>query len=97
MNQYNIVAESPESTVVAEYNSPYKRAAAYQSEAELERTLIEQLQDQAYDYLTVKSERDLITNLRTQLEALNDYVFSDKEWDYFFRNMVANQNLGIEE
>ena len=28
---------------------------------------------------------------------LNDYVFSDKEWDYFFRNKIANQNLGIEE
>ena len=97
MNHFNIVAESPESTVVAEYNSPYKRAAAYQSEAELERTLIEQLQSQAYDYLPVRGERDLIVNLRTQLELLNDYVFSDKEWDYFFRNKIANQNLGIEE
>lgn len=97
MNQFNVVAESPESTVVAEYKSPYKRATAYQSEAELEKTLIEQLQKQAYDYLPIKSERDLIVNLRSQLERLNDFVFSDNEWDFFFRNKIANQNLGIEE
>lgn len=97
MNQFNVVAENPESTVVAEYKSPYKRATAYQSEAELEKTLIEQLQKQAYDYLPIKSERDLIVNLRIQLERLNDFVFSDNEWDFFFRNKIANQNLGIEE
>ena len=97
MNQFNVVAENPESTVVAEYKSPYKRATAYQSEAELEKTLIEQLQKQAYDYLPIKSERDLIVNLRIQLERLNDYDFSDNEWDFFFRNKIANQNLGIEE
>ncbi|MCE5178585.1 MAG: type I restriction endonuclease subunit R [Porphyromonadaceae bacterium] len=97
MNQFNVVAENPESTVVAEYISPYKRVTAYQSEAELEKTLIEQLQKQAYDYLPIKSERDLIVNLRSQLERLNDFVFSDNEWDFFFRNKIANQNLGIEE
>ena len=97
MSHFNIVAENPESTVVAEYNTTYKRAEAYQSEADLERTLVEQLQKQAFDYLAIKSESDLIINLRSQLETLNDYVFSDKEWDYFFRNKIANQNLGIEE
>jgi type I restriction enzyme R subunit len=97
MNQFNVVAENPESTVVAEYKSPYKRATAYQSEADLEKMLIEQLQKQAYDYLPLKSERDLIVNLRIQLERLNDFVFSDNEWEFFFRNKIANQNLGIEE
>lgn len=97
MNHFNIVAENPESTVVAEYNTTYKRAEAYQSEGDLERSLIEQLQKQAYDHLPIRSESDLIINLRNQLELLNDYVFSDKEWDYFFRNKIANQNLGIEE
>ncbi len=97
MSHFNVVVENPESTVVAEYKSPYKRVTAYQSEAELEKTLIEQLQKQAYDYLPLKSEKDLIVNLRTQLERLNDYEFSDNEWDFFFRNKIANQNLGIEE
>lgn len=31
------------------------------------------------------------------MERLNNYLFSDNEWDHFFRNRVANQNLGIEE
>jgi len=34
---YNIVAENPQSTVVAEYEAEYRVAKAYQSEAELER------------------------------------------------------------
>ena len=97
MSDLNIIAENPESTIVAEYKSAYKRASAYQSEADLEKTLIAQLQRQAYDYLPLNSEQDLITNLRKQLEILNDYSFTDKEWDFFFKNKIANQNIGIEE
>ena len=33
MNQYNVVAENPESTVVAEYQPINKRETTYQSEA----------------------------------------------------------------
>lgn len=36
-NKYNLVAESAQSTVVAEYAPDAKRAARYQSEADLER------------------------------------------------------------
>jgi type I restriction enzyme, R subunit len=35
--KYNLVAENPQSTVVAEYAAEYRTAKSYQSEAELER------------------------------------------------------------
>ncbi|MDR2814603.1 MAG: type I restriction endonuclease subunit R [Prevotellaceae bacterium] len=97
MKQYDIVAENPESTVVAEYQTEYKRADNYQSEAELEKEFIVTLQSQGYEYLQIKSEANLIQNLRGQLEKLNDYRFSDREWAQFFKIKIANQNSGIEE
>lgn len=96
-NKYNLVAENSQSTVVAEYTPEKKRAEQYQSEADLERAFIEQLEAQAYEYLPITSEDDLITNLRKQLEKLNDYQFTDKEWERFFTGEIANPNQSIEE
>ena len=93
----NLVAENPESTVVAEYQPLYRKDTSYQSEADLEKAFIEQLQTQAYDYLPITSEEELIVNLRKQLELLNDYSFTNTEWEQFFKSKIANQNSGIEE
>lgn len=92
---YNLVAENNQSTVVAEYTPVYERAKSYQSEAELEKALIQQLTEQAYDYLAIHSEDDLIQNLRAQLEKLNEYPFSDNEWQHFFTGEIANTNQSI--
>lgn len=89
--------ENPQSTVVAEYSSEKERAKQYQSEAELESTFIRQLESQAYEYLPITSETDLKANLRKQLEKLNNYIFSDKEWNQFFVDKLANPNQSIEE
>ena len=97
VSKYNLVAESTQSTVVSEYTPDAKRASHYQSEAELERAFIEQLKLQAYDFLPITSEGDLVSNIRTQLELLNDVTFSDTEWEQFFANELANQNQSIEE
>lgn len=50
-NKYNLVVENPESTVVAEYMPAYRTEQSYQSEAELEKAFIEQLQEQAHELL----------------------------------------------
>jgi len=89
--------ENPQSTVVAEYVPEKRRPEQYQSEAELESAFIEQLESQAYEYLPITDETDLIANLRTQLEKLNDYDFSNSEWDRFFEGELANPNQSIEE
>ena len=97
MKQYNLVVENPESTVVTEYQPLTRKESAYQSEAALEKSLIEQLKRQAYEYLPLTSEKQLISNLRTQLEKLNDYKFTDNEWSGFFVSKIANKNYGIED
>jgi len=93
--KYNVVAENPESTVVAEYLSPFRRETQYQTEAELEKAFIAQLQIQAYEYLPIVSEQDLIANLRLQLETLNRYRFSDKEWEQFFKTNTISMDAGL--
>jgi type I restriction enzyme R subunit len=98
MSIYNIVASTDEATVVAEYAAEYNvRPEKYQSEAELEREFIRQLTSQGYEYISVHNEASLIANLRKQLEVLNDFTFTDSEWDRFFTECIANTNEGIVE
>ena len=97
MSKFNIVAESSTSTVVAEYTPEKRRNTEYQSEADLERELIRNLEQQGYEYLSIHQEIDLKNNLRKQLERLNNFHFSDAEWERFFRENVANLNDGIVE
>jgi len=96
-NKYNLVAENTQSTVVSEYTPDGVRVAHYQSEADLERAFIKQLETQAYEYVTITSEEDLAVNLRKQLEKLNDFEFTDTEWTHFFESEIANPNQSIED
>ena len=95
MAQYNIIAESQEYTVVAEYDHVATPAEGFQSEADLEKEFIRLLGEQGYEYLPIHTETDLISNLRTQLEKLNHYHFSDNEWEQFFNTCIANKNDDI--
>ncbi|TWO16358.1 type I restriction endonuclease subunit R [Campylobacter lanienae] len=95
MNKYNIVMEMSNSTVVAEYEPLKKKSDSYQSEAALENEFIKMLSEQGYEYLKINDSKALINNLRAQLEILNDYKFSDNEWDRFYKNSIANNNDGI--
>ena len=98
MCRYDVVSENPESTVVAEYLPPdAPRSVAYQSEAELEKAFIKLLQSQAYEYLPISTEAELVANLRRKLEELNGFSFSDTEWERFFKESIANPNRGIRE
>ena len=93
--RYDPIAVSAESTVVAEFVPDAASAAAYQSEADLEREFIRLLQSQAYEYLPLTSEAQLVANLRVQLEALNGITFSDSEWEQFFTQRIAGANDSI--
>lgn len=94
---YNIVASTEGATVVSEYSRIDSYGTAYQSEAQLEASFIKQLQGQGYEHLQIHKEKDLIDNLRHRLEVLNDYKFSDDEWERFFNDVIANPNNGIKE
>ena len=95
MPYFNIIAATNENTVVTEYEPVKTRSTNYQSEAALEKEFIRMLTEQGYEYLSIHHEKDLIANLRTQLEKLNHYHFSDSEWSRFFKNSIANNNDGI--
>ena len=98
-NKYKLVVENKESTVVSEYKPENNqlREPSYQSEAQLEQAFIKQLQSQAYEYLKISTEEDLILNLRKQLEKINDYQFTDNEWERFFKTELANPKQSIQE
>lgn len=97
MPYFNIVAETNENTVVTEYEPVKARSDSYQSEAALEKEFIRLLCEQGYEYLQIHTEKELIGNLRKQLEELNHYHFSDTEWEHFFTDAVANPNEHIVE
>ena len=97
MSKYNVVMEMKNATVVSEYEPEKKRSDAYQSEAALEKEFIRMLTEQGYEYLTINDSDALVKNLRTQLELLNDYKFSENEWTRFFNSNIANNNEGIVE
>lgn len=97
MSTYNMVASMNESTVVAEYVPESKRSDSYQTEAELEKEFIRMLTEQGYEYIEIHTESELIANLRKKIEQLNDYTFTDTEWDRFFHKYIANANEGIVE
>ncbi len=98
MSFYNLVLSSNHETVVAEYIPEYEtRSERFQSEAKLEQEFIKLLKTQGYEYLQIHSEKDFVANLRKQLEALNEFSFSDDEWQRFFTGSLANVNEGIVE
>ena len=97
MTENKIVIENPKSTVVANYQAGARTETQYQSEAALEKAFIQRLQGQAYEYLPLHTEQELISNLRTQMEKLNGISFTDAEWKRFYTTILANQNNGIVE
>lgn len=96
-NSYDLISENPESTVVAEFEPGIRSAAQYQSEAEMEKDFIRMLTNQAYEYLPIHAEADLLTNLRTQIQNLNYITFEDDEWNQFLKTHITNPNFGIIE
>ncbi|MFW5871922.1 MAG: type I restriction endonuclease subunit R, partial [bacterium] len=97
MDQMKIIAQQSESTVVLEYKSQVQRKTGYQAESELENGLIKQLKSQGYEFIEIKSNEELIKNLRAKLEKLNNYSFSNDEWQEFLKKYIDNSNEGMVE
>lgn len=97
IQKFEPIAVTSENTVVSAYETASRRDKSYESEAELEQAFIDLLQEQAYEYLRINSEEDLIANLKVQLEKLNKIEFSDKEWVKFYSESIAGEKDGIVE
>jgi len=75
------IAESKNFIILDKYKREWKAAESYQSEADLERDLIQDLANQGYEYLPkLTSPEAMLANVRVQLQVLNDVDFSDDEW-----------------
>jgi type I restriction enzyme R subunit len=84
MVEYKPIAESNSFIVLDRYEKAWQVAESYQSEDALERELIQDLTNQGYEYAPhLKTPEQLLSNVRTQLQALNGVSFSDAEWERF--------------
>ena len=63
IQKFEPIAITSENTVVSEYAAISRKTKAYESEAELEQAFVDLLQEQAYEYLCISSEAELIANL----------------------------------
>ena len=86
MSQFNTIAETNNFIVLDRYdklsmvNEP---PVGYQTEKDLEREFIQDLINQGYEKPTIKTYAEMLANARTQLQTLNNTVFSDSEWKRF--------------
>lgn len=98
MSDYKTIAESNNFIVLDKYIQEWKVAESYQSEGDLEREFIQDLQNQGYEYLPgLNTPEALQANVRVQLQALNNVQFSDGEWLRFVETWLDKPSDGIVE
>ena len=74
------IVESDNFIILEKYTKT-EQPSQYQTEADLEKELIADLRQQGYEYLTyLTTPEALLANLKTQMEVLNNVVFTDAEW-----------------
>ena len=96
--QTSTIAEMTNGIILASFERDSKiRETSYQSEADLEAQMIENLISQGYERLIVRSSDDLYHNLKYQIERLNKVSFSDKEWSRFLNEYLDAPNDGMIE
>ena len=87
MSEYKTIAESKQFIILdkyTKYSEVNETSPSYQTEAQLEREFIRDLESQGYEYLSEVTTNDkLLSNIRKQIEVLNKMVFSDDEWTRF--------------
>lgn len=92
------IAEMTGGIILAKYEKESSaHDKAYQSEADLERELIENLISQGYERFKASSIEDLYRNLRDKIEKLNKVSFTDEEWRRFLTEYLDAPNDGIVE
>jgi len=98
MIDYKAIAESKNFIVLDQYTQVWKVAESYQSESDLEREFITDLQNQGYEYLpALNTPEALLANVRVQLQALNNVQFSNGEWLRFVETWLDKPSDGIVE
>lgn len=96
MTDYKTIAESKNFIVLDSYTKEWKVNESYQSEGDLERELVTDLQNQGYEYVpSLNSADKLLANVREQLQALNGVQFSEAEWKRFVQDWLDRPSEGL--
>lgn len=96
MSDYKTIAESRNFIVLDKYTPAWKAAEGHQSEAEMERELIQDLVNQGYEFVpSINTPDKLLANVRVALQALNNVQFADAEWQRFVSDWLDKPSEGI--
>lgn len=92
------IAEMTNGIILAKFEKDYSiRETEYQTEAQLESQLISNLISQGYERLHIKTNEDLYSNLKKQIERLNGIEFKSEEWQRFLQEYLDTPNDGVVE
>ncbi|PTO37885.1 DEAD/DEAH box helicase [Enterococcus mundtii] len=91
MRDYKPIAESNNFIVLDKYTKIEQQGSGYQTEADLERELVQDLVNQGYEHLTsVTTPEKMLANVRVQLQNLNNVEFTEAEWVRFCVQFLDN-------
>ncbi len=95
-NETKTIAESNNFIVLDKYTKCSQTSESYQSENDLEKELISDLQNQGYEYLEdLNTPEMMLSNLRAQLQAFNNIEFLDSEWQRFVEEYLDTPSDNI--
>lgn len=95
---HEVIAETNEGILLAEYQPEYRTDREYQSEADLENQLISDLVNHLnYERLNIHTPEELLANAKVQIEKLNKVTFTDAEWNRFVVEYLDCPNEGLVE
>lgn len=96
MIDYKTIAESNNFIVLDKYSKEWQVNESYQSEGDLEREFILDLQNQGYEYLpALNNPEAMLVNVREQLQVLNNVHFSEGEWLRFVETYLDKPSDSI--
>lgn len=95
--QTSTIAEMNSGIILAKFVKGSRVSEEYQSEAQLEANMINNLMDQGYERFHAHSNEDLYNNLRDKIQKLNKVEFSDSEWNRFLVEYLDSPNDGMIE
>lgn len=98
MTNYKPMAETNNFIILEKYENIAQSETIYQSEADLEREFITDLVNQGYENpQNLNSQESLLSNIRTQLQNLNNVTFTDAEWYRFVEEYIDRPSDGMVE
>lgn len=88
MSDYKTIAETKNYIVLDKYVRSWELCDAYQTEADLENELLQDLTNQGYERMRIHNQEELLANIRLQLQTLNSVQFTESEWRRFVENFL---------